>query len=331
MKARPLRACFVAVALTLGSFASPCRAAPPSTQDTAFKTGLDQYARGNYVGAIATWESLLTTLGDERRYKVLYNLGSAYEAVGDVSHALERYRAFIAYVERTKAPPDLVRRADDAEKRARQIEESYGAVHVGVPKRGGAVLTRVGAAEPRVAGYVIYLAPGLHVVEVHVGTEHAKKISLDVQKGRRIDVDTSLPDDASADVRGPPVAAQPAAGPRNPSRESTDGTAGPAARNATWLIVGGVATAASIALPASLYVVARGKRDSAAELGDSHPDYPRARSEFTTWRTAYLVSWSLPTIVAAGTIGAYVLGSSSGKASARAVVGPGSIGVAGQF
>src|SRR5579864_5604970 len=73
--------------------------APPPPQaspehDAAFKSGLAHFEQADYVGAIQTWESLLATIGEERGHKVLYNLGLAYEAIGDVTHAIERFRAF---------------------------------------------------------------------------------------------------------------------------------------------------------------------------------------------------------------------------------------------
>src|SRR5262245_24806229 len=99
-----------AFAFVLTTATTPCLAAEPTSpeHDAIFRNGLDQYARGNTVAAIATWENLLSTLGEERAYKVLYNLGLAYQATGDVTRAIERYRAFLKQAgKREKIPRDL--------------------------------------------------------------------------------------------------------------------------------------------------------------------------------------------------------------------------------
>ena len=129
MRERALGLAF-AFALALGATVGTARAAdtPPSAEhDAAFRNGLDQFAHGNNAGAIATWESLLGTLGEERGYKVLYNLGLAYQAIGDVTHAIERYRAFVKQVgRRADVSSDLAGRAADAQKRLAPLIDRLG-------------------------------------------------------------------------------------------------------------------------------------------------------------------------------------------------------------
>jgi hypothetical protein len=261
--------------------------------DAAFKSGLDQYNHGNNVGAITTWESLLGTLGEERGFKVLYNLGLAYQAIGDATHAIERYRAFVKQVNaRPDAPRDLAERAADAQSRLDQLERTHGAVNVRAPTRGGLVLTRVGTSEPRVAGFVVWLAPGKHDIELFVGTDHVKKVSVDVVAGRTVDLDTSPPETAAAPA--PPVssgAPPPAAG-----------AASPEPRSNTWIWIGAAATVASFALPIATYAVASSEKDDATALGRGNSSYADARDSFERWKTVHYVSYALPATLALATI-----------------------------
>lgn len=271
---------------------------PPSSSsstehETALKTGLDEYGRGNYVAAIATWESLLATIGEERGYKVLYNLGLSYQQIGDVTHAIERYRSFVKQVAvRPYADRDLVHRSEDAAKRISDLESSHGAVFVKPPARGGVVLTRVGTAEPRAAGYVVWLAPGTHSVELFVGTRHAKTVRVEIVRGATVPIDTTPPAEPLAPA-GPSPAAREGSGSGAGGQASSTASGGSSGRT-TWLVVGSVVTAASFALPLGLLAVAGGKKDDAEALGTGHTGYADARSSYESARTAYYVSYALP-------------------------------------
>jgi hypothetical protein len=277
-------------ALSLHAHAQP--AAPE--QDAAFRNGLDQYTHGNNTGAIATWESLLTTMGEERGYKVLYNLARAYQAIGDITHAIERYRAFVKQVgARTDVPKELAERAADAQSRVEQLERSYGAIRMNAPTHGGLVLTRVGSSEPRAAGYVVWLAPGRHDLELFVGTDHVKKLTVEVVPGKTLDIDTSPPEEppSPAPVVNPPPPAQ------------TKSAEPPPPQSNRWVWIGAAATAVSIAAPVITYVVASQKKDDATALGRGSDGYPAARDSFDSWKTINYVSYALPAVLALATIG----------------------------
>lgn len=323
---RSLRALGLVLAVTTAApraaHAQP--ADPPSgttEHETAMKSGLEHYAQGNFVTAIATWESLLATIGEQRGYKVLYNLGLAYQQIGDVTHAIERYRAFMQQVaDRPNADPDLVARSGDAGKRVSDLESSHGAVFVRPPARGAAVLTRVGTAEARAAGYVVWLAPGTHTVEIFVGTSNAKMVKVEVVRGQQVEVDTTPPAEPASPK--PPEAARPSDG-------------GPAASSArtTWLLVGAGATAVSFALPLALYGVASGKRTDAEALGEGHTGYGAAKDSFDSAKTVYAVSYALPIAVGLTTAIVYLAWKTDPARDrpVNAALGPGSLFVTGRF
>jgi tetratricopeptide (TPR) repeat protein len=274
---------------------------PPSPQDrAAFESGLSEFRRGNYVAAIETWETLLATLGEERAYKVLYNLALAYQAVGDITKAIAHYAAFEARVaSRRDASPDLLERAADSRSRRGELEQSYGAIHVHAPRHGGIVLTRLGSSEPRAAGYLVWLSPGPHALELFVGTEHAKTITVDVERGTTRDIDATPPDP-------PPPAQQPPAPPPVPSDPVPPALPALPVRAdhspSTWLWVGMGATVLSLAAPVGLYLVAQAKRDDADALGPGNSAYAEALGSYNDWRTAYYVSYALPAALGVATV-----------------------------
>jgi tetratricopeptide (TPR) repeat protein len=273
----------------------------PPEQKAAFEAGLAQFRQANYPGAIATWESLLTTMGEETGYKVLYNLALAYEAIDDITKAIESYRAFEARVALLgDAGPDVLAHAEDARARRYRLEESNGAIEVRAPRRGGLVLTRVGSSAPRAAGYVLWVAPGRHTVDLYVGTENAQTIVVEVERGKTSVVDATPPESdarlqtANRAEPAPPEPLQRLAVPQRPAEKQ------PAPWSPQkWLVVGAALEPVAMALPISLYFVARGKRSDAAALGTSNPSYPGARATYNAWYTAYEVSYALPIAIAA--------------------------------
>lgn len=285
--------------------------------ETALKSGLEQYAQGNFVTAIATWESLLATIGEQRGYKVLYNLGLAYQQIGDVTHAIERYRAFMRQVaDRPYADADLIARAEDAGKRVSDLESTHGSVLVKPPARGAAVLTRVGTAEPRAAGYVVWLAPGTHTVEVFVGTAHAKMVRVEVVRGAQVEVDTTPPEEPHPVV---------------PPREVVQPAPEPSSARTTWLLVGTGATVVSLALPLTLYGVASGKRDDAEALGEGHSGYAEAKSSYDSAKTAYAISYALPVALGITTAIVYFAWRTDKDKPVNAAIGPSGAFVYGRF
>jgi hypothetical protein len=96
--------------------------APASADaEATFKRGLDAFDARDYLGAAAIWEPLTTPAGGAR-WKVLYNLGLAYQSAGDAARAVERFEAFAASAEREPSrPPELEERRLDALERARTL------------------------------------------------------------------------------------------------------------------------------------------------------------------------------------------------------------------
>jgi tetratricopeptide (TPR) repeat protein len=254
----------------------------------AFRQGLEEYEAGRTSAAIQIWERMLATLGEERGYKVCYNLGLAYQKLGDATRAVERLQSFATRAEKEAGKdPSLDERQKDAIDRIKAIKASHGALHVAPSPDGQVVLVRIGSSEPRPAGFVVYLAPGEHEIELHAGTARARRVRHTVVAGATKDVTPE-----------PSVTTTPTSQAVEPQPKAAPGTASfPTA----WLIGGLAVTAASSVLPLAFGLDAKSKRDDADALGPGHTGYAAAANDFDDARSRYQISWVLPGALAAAT------------------------------
>lgn len=309
----------------------PGGAGPPAAPDAAnadadaaFHRGLERYAAGDFVGAIEIWDRLLATIGDERGWRALYNLGLAYEQLGDPTHAIERYDAFVRQAAAHGGNDAVEQRRRDAEDRLRSLRSAYGAVTVRAPATGEVVMVRVGTGDPRPAGFTVYLAPGPHDIEVGAGTVRARHVTVKAVAGGSAEIDASL-------AAPPAVAPPPSLFPSLRVPESPQ----PVPFPTTWLLVGAGATLASFALPLALGLHAQAERDQATRLGAGNTGYVSASSDYMSARTAYYVSYALPASLAAATAVIVILemGSSERRVrvNASGVAGGGCLWASGRF
>lgn len=86
--------------------------------------GLACFDRGDHECAIEAWSAALRELGDERGYRIHYNLGLAQEAAGRTHLAIDHYDRFLGAVAREEGalPPSLEERRQDAAERRRKLE-----------------------------------------------------------------------------------------------------------------------------------------------------------------------------------------------------------------
>jgi tetratricopeptide (TPR) repeat protein len=317
MKSRPRRLEVALVALLAwASWALPAFAqAPPpkapaqsADDESMFRRGLSLYDSGNYSGAIATWEALRQSIGEQRGWKILYNLGLAYQAMGDATRAIERFDAFL----REAAQRDV----QDAGDRMHALEASHGAVVVRAPASGATVMTRVGSGDERPAGYTLWLSPGEHEVEVGSGTSRAHRVKVTVTAGGTVEVptdDAAPPTPSSAPSPSPSASPAPAASAApSPAPSTREGGHFPTA----WVLVGAGLTVASAALPIALGLRASSLSQNAKDMGPGSTSYGTAVTDFQSARTLYYASYVVPGLLAAATATIVVVGLvSSGGAS----------------
>ncbi|HTQ42299.1 MAG TPA: hypothetical protein VMI75_06020 [Polyangiaceae bacterium] len=198
---------------------------PPSVADDPlsdyrerFKQGMDRYKAGAFAEAIGFWEPIYRELGEQKGYRLAFNIGVAYQELGDATHAAEHLQSFLAQVDARRAhgdtiPPIVQKEEQDARDRVAALTASKGRIRVdpGSPPRP----VQVDAMEPHVSTFVAWVNPGQHTVTFAPGTPDAQEKNVDVRAGDLVD------------VTPPPPAATPAA-PLPPSPSPAPAATAPA-------------------------------------------------------------------------------------------------------
>ena len=162
----------------------------------AFKRGMERYRAGAVTEAIGHWEPIYRELGEQKGYRLAYDLGVAYEQLGDATHAAERLESFLAEVDarrgRSETIPALVLKDElDARARVAGLTATKGRIHVEAGAQPRAA--QVDASEPRLAGFVAWVTPGEHTVTFAPGAADQQSESVVVHAGERIDVAPTPP------------------------------------------------------------------------------------------------------------------------------------------
>jgi tetratricopeptide (TPR) repeat protein len=262
----------------------------------------DRFREGDYPGAAKLYEQLLELLGEQRGWRVQFNLGVTYQQMGDPTRAIERFEAF-ARLSADEASTDksIAERRAEAQQRIADLQSKHGALRVDVG--GRVILVKVGTAKSRPAGFTVYLAPGVHRVEIDSGTAKARQISVTLKAGATVVLE------AEPTVASTPPPDKPA--PPPPPEEG----AFPSALFGVAMAL----TIASVAIPVGLGLRAASLRDDAAALGTDHPDYPTALEDFEDMRTGYYASYAVPGAFALASLIILVVYAASGDDEAGPV------------
>lgn len=276
--------------------------APASADDSnaVFQQGLAKYEAGQVAEAAEQWEQLRERLGPDRGWKLLYNLGLAYDRMGDATLAVERFESFLVQVAaRVGAlPVEYEQRREDAALRLLALKQSHGAVVL--PPAVGSVRVRIDDATTRAVGFTAYLQPGDHGVTL-IGSAGATRTErITAVAGQSIELDTRDP--ALALAVAPPT------GRRSSGPIGGDRLAEPAEFPTTVVLIGAGLTAAAVVLPTALWYYAADQREEADDLGRGHTGYAAAVEDFESARTAYQVSYLLPATLGAATLGVAIWG-----------------------
>jgi hypothetical protein len=238
---------------------------PLATYRGQFKRGMERYKAGALAEAIGYWDPIYRELGEQSGYRLAYDIGVAYQELGDATHAAERLLAFLTEVdvrrERGEPLAPIVEKEEaDARSRIAGLMATKGRVHVeavGAPRTA-----RVDASEPRLAGFVAWVTPGRHTVTFGAGTPEAEAKQVQVDAGEIIRVAPMPP---PAPFPSPPTASPE---PSVASRAPPPSSAAPVTHREThhpfpWPLIavsGGVTVLAAIAA-APLYVNASSMYD----------------------------------------------------------------------
>jgi len=320
------------VALLLLTLASPVEArggevAAAEDGKALVQAGADQFADARYRDAAATWEKALSLLGEERGWKLHYNLGLAYGELHDATRAAANHSAFIERVaqETASLSASLEERREDAAARLAAIKKDNGAVVL--PPQSNAVSVSIDGGETRPVGFTAYLSPGEHRLSFTAADGAVRATRVAVSAGQSVGIDTALRATPKAGPKPEPALPQPA--PQEPvaSEERSFPT--------LVVLIGVGVTAASFALPGVMWGRAADRFQEAEDLGKGHTGYPDKVDEYDGATTAYYASYALPAALGAITLGVaiygiiHVSGDSTESVSLR--VGPGALSLDGHF
>ncbi len=294
-----------------------------------FRVGMEQYRAGRYGDAIVTWEQIYRELGSEKGYRLSFNLARAYDAAQDLTKAAEHYETYLAQVAKRRARGETLeaqvqKQEKDAEERLGQLAATRGRIRVVAGERPTAV--QIDNGEPRLAGFVAYVAPGAHAVTFGTGTSATKRQVM-VAEGEIVEVAPPEPEPvvvAPAPQRrpAPEVAPPPPTKDREPPFAST------------WLYVAGGVTLASAIVPVVAYGNALSSK-SAYEASRDRAEQERLAADYEGERSlAYVslgVTGALAGVTAGMTAAYFFWPEEARKTKASAWVTPQGVGVRGVF
>ena len=175
----------------------PNQAAPDphelERQRAEFQKGMDFYLANQMREAIDAWRPIYAKLGPHHGYRLAYNLGIAYQELGDATHAAEHYVAFLRDVDARARSVEGVEalvktEKADAQSRLDGLRAAKGRIITFASKPP--VEVQIDDHEPRLAGFDAYVAPGQHTVKFSSG---APSKSFPVAAGEHVDVPTPQP------------------------------------------------------------------------------------------------------------------------------------------
>lgn len=293
-----------------------------------FRLGMDRYREGAVAEAIALWAPIYGEIGGTKGYRLAYNLGVAYDQFGDATRAAEHYQVFLTECANRAArgeteEPLVMKEQTEAKEHLETLVAAKGRVHV-LPS-SPPVAVQIDQTEPRVAGFVAFVAPGSHVVRTSPGTDAETTRNVAVQRGQVVEIvpDVPHPREIAPEASPEPKTARPKASPpQGPTR--------PFAAAVLYGFAG--AAVATTALPIALYLRAYQLRtDYGTPKGAVTAAEADTANQFSVVRPLAYASCAVPASLAVATIALSALYFSSAGESVSLVVVPDGRGVSGAF
>jgi tetratricopeptide (TPR) repeat protein len=263
-----------------------------------FQLGLERFRAGDVHAAIQYWEAIRRQLGDEKAYRLMFNLGKAYEQLGDATLAAERYEVFLreadVAAQQGALDPAVQENVATARARMEALAASHARIRVLASARPG--LVQVDQGEPRLGAFCAYVAPGKHTVTVDRDTPKQRSIAFALEAGQVVDVDPTRPADAPA---SPPPRVTPAPPAQPPAVAVVHEPPFPA----YVIAVAGGVTVASLAVPWVARRHALGIRNDYEDPATSVDRRHELASDYDDAKTLYGLSWLVPVAFAGATGG----------------------------
>lgn len=258
-----------------------------------FQAGYEKFQQGAMGEALAYWEPIYRELGPEKGWVVAYDIALVYDALGDPTRAAEHYESFLEQVKiRREKGETLEERFLKEEEKARAnldaLIKSRGRIRI--PATTPAQTVQIDHVEPRIAGFVAFVAPGHHTVVFAPGTKEEDRHEIDVAGGEIATVEMI--------VKPPPPVPLPMTRVESVERPYS----------AAWIVTLGSLAVLSAAAPITCYAVAISQLDSIrkqqnTQIAQQIPiDEQNAQiNAYQATRTAAYLTLPIPFVLAAGT------------------------------
>ena len=286
-----------------------------------FREGMDKYKAGAFADAVVIWESIYRELGSDKGYRLAFDLGRAYEELGELIKAAEHYETYLDRVAaRRREGETLEEKVAKQESVARERLEKLAAVkgRIQVPAAKQAVVVRVDNSSSRVSGFTVYVEPGPHVVTFGGGTD-ADVRRVTVARGELLVVE-------------PPAPAPPAP-PAAPETQYATHLERPFSPVVLW--IGGGVALVSVVIPIIAYANALSIK---SDYEDPSTDGARLSSDYESARSNAYASIAIPAAFTAAVGGLalwYVLGTKEVRVpvtpQANVTASGAALGVSGRF
>jgi hypothetical protein len=161
------------------------------------REGMEKYRARAFADAIVIWESIYRELGPQKGYRVAFDLGRAYDELGELIKAAEHYQTYLDRVAARRLDgeslePNVQLQETIARDRLERIIHIYGAIRVAHTKRP--MIVHVDNAPGRVAGFVVYVEPGVHTLTFGTGSKDIRNVT--VRRGELLEI--TPPEEAPA-------------------------------------------------------------------------------------------------------------------------------------
>jgi hypothetical protein len=306
-----------------------------------FKQGMDFYQHGAAAEAIACWEPIYRDLGEQRGYRLAYDLGIAYAALDDLLHTGERLQAFVDEVDSRRGRGEalgaaVTKEESDARARLAQLAAVLGRIQVApgsVPS-----VVRIDGGAPHAAGFIAWVRPGERVITFDPGTREERTITVDVAAGAIVELvppgvpaateAAASPGHMDPNIPVTPTApVAPAARPERPP--ARDWAASPPPFPPSVIAISGGVTLAAVVAAIALEVNAKTLHDRYVSEQATSPERTISAADRASFATAR--TWAYATVggaaVLAGVTGGlvvwYVLGRSHRETTAIRLRGSG--------
>lgn len=269
----------VAVALLVGG--ATARADDAATAKALFQAGAQAYGAGNFQDAVRLFRRAYEL---DPHPELVYNVGQAYEKLGDVPNALRSFREYLRLAPDAKDRPAV----EIGIQRLEHELAERGVQQISITSRPGGARLTLDGKDVGQTPWTGEIAPGRHRAVLHAAGHPDTPREFLLTGDRAIDIDVALLEPHAAGGAAAAPAVAPAQSPRTDEPARDRPRAAPRVRPWTWATLG--VGAAALAGSAGFELARQSAESDARSAPDQVAygrDYDAMKSRQTTSRVLF--------------------------------------------